>query len=85
VTTLVPFLQTITDAQDGIENAAAEDAAIKQQLSHGCGLLEGYYRAGGTSKLEYEQGCVYLRRVANQRLGILQLQREAAAAGLADV
>ena len=82
---VVPFTQTIVDAEACIENAAAEDAAIQRQLSYGCGLLEGYYRAGAVSKFEFESGCIYLRRIANQRLAMLQLQREAIAEGLADV
>lgn len=81
---VVPFTQTIADAAMGIENAASDEAAIQRQLSHGCGLLEGYYRAGGVCKVEYEGACVYLRRIAHQRIAIVQFQRDAQEAGLTD-
>lgn len=79
---VISFNVTMADAATRIENAAAEEAAIQRQLSNGCGMLEGYYRAGGVSKVEYEAACVYLRRIANQRIAMLELQRDAAAAGL---
>lgn len=84
ITPVLPFTQCVSDAGDGIETAAADDAAIQRTLAGGCGLLNGYYLAGGVSKFEYEAGCVYLRRIANQRLALLQLKRDAIAAGMAN-
>lgn len=82
MTPLVPFPTCISDAEARIEAAAAEETAIQRILSYGCGLLEGYYRAGGVSKFEYEAGCIYLRRIANQRRAMLQLQHAAVEAGV---
>jgi hypothetical protein len=79
---LVPFTQTVADASTRIENAQAIASEIRQALASGCGLLEGYYRAGGVCKVEYEGGCVYLRRVAHQRLSLLELRDAAIEAGL---
>lgn len=84
ITPVLPFTQCISDAGDGIEAAAADEAAIQRTLASGCGVLHGYYLAGGVSKFEYEAGCTYLRRIASQRLAMLQLQRDAVEAGVVD-
>ena len=85
MTAPVPFNQSIVDAVDRIENANAETHAIRHALTWGCGLLEGYFRAGSVSKFEFESGCVHLRRIANQRVALQDLREQALAEGLANV
>lgn len=84
ITPVLPFTQCVSNAGDGIEVAAADETSIQRTLASGCGVLNGYYLAGGVSKFEYEAGCTYLRRIANQRLAMLQLQHDAIEAGVVD-
>jgi hypothetical protein len=80
----VPLTQSVQDAETRVDLALAQPESIRHALTWGCGLLEGYYRAGAVSKVEYEAGCAYVRRAANQRLSIHKLQEDAVAEGLAD-
>lgn len=80
----VSFTQSIADAEQRIDSANADTTAIRHALTWGCGLLEGYYRAGAVSKFESESGCTYLRRVANQRIALQELREQAIAEGMAD-
>lgn len=79
----VPFNQSISDAEKRIDMAHADTNSIRHALTWGCGLLEGYYRAGAVSKFESESGCTYLRRIANQRVALQDLREQAIAEGLA--
>lgn len=79
---LVAFNQSIVDAETRIDNAPAETHAIRHALTWGCGLLEGYYRAGSVSKFDFEHGCTYLRRCANARTAMQDLREQARAEGL---
>jgi hypothetical protein len=81
---VVPFGQSVKDAEDAIENAHADVNSVKHALSHGCGLLKGYYLAGSVSKLEYEAGCGYLRRIAEQRTAMQSLRDSAVLRGMAE-
>lgn len=80
---IVPFAESISDAERGIEHAHADAHSIKHALTHGCGLLEGYYRAGAVSKFDFEHGCTYLRRIADQRQAMQMLREQAIAEGIA--
>lgn len=79
----VPFPQSIADAEWRIDTAHADTNSIRHALTWGCGLLEGYYRAGSVSKVEFESGCVYLRRCADVRTTSQDLREQALAEGLA--
>lgn len=79
---IVPFGQSVKDAEAAIEHAHADVHSVKHALSHGCGLLKGYYLAGCASKFEYEAGCGYLRRIAEQRQAMQLLREQAIAEGL---
>lgn len=81
MTPVVSFHQTIVDAEGFIELSAGE-ASIQQALARGLGMLDGYYRAGGTSKVEYEGGAVYLRRCAATRASHVEFERAALRAGV---
>lgn len=79
----VSFPQSIADAEKRIDTAHADTHSIKHALTWGCGLLEGYYRAGSVSKFEFESACVYLRRCADARTAMNDLREQARAEGLA--
>lgn len=80
---LIPFAQSIEEAEQAIENAHADAHSVKHALTHGCGLLEGYYRAGSVSRFDFEHGCRHLRHIADQRTAMQQLRDEAIRQGLA--
>lgn len=80
---LVGFNQSITDAESRIDTAHADIHSIRHALTWGCGVLEGYYRAGAVSKFDFEHGCTYLRRLANQRIALQELREQAKAEGIA--
>lgn len=80
----VPFAQSVVDAEKRIDMAHADTTSIRHALTWGCGVLEGYYRAGVVPKHESEAGCTYLRRVANQRVALQELREQAIAEGMAD-
>lgn len=79
---LVAFPQSVVDAERRIDTASADTHSIRHALTWGCGLLEGYYRAGSVSKVEFEGGCMHLRAAANQRIALQELREQAVAEGL---
>lgn len=83
MTALQSLETTVKTAERRIETAAETEGDILRALTHGCGTAEGYYLAGGISKLEYDAACAYLRRVANERLAMLNLKQQAIAEGMA--
>lgn len=83
MTALQSLETSVQRCERRIENAAANPADITAALREGCGVAEGYYLAGAVSKCEYDAACAYLRRVANQRLAIVELQQQAQAEGMA--
>lgn len=83
MTTLKPLEVLVEEGVRRIEHAQELEQSIHEALVHGCGVAEGYFWSGATSKVEYEAACAQLRRVAQQRLALLQLKQQAKAEGLA--
>lgn len=66
-----------------IEHAMELEPSIHEALVHGCGIAEGYFYAGAVSRVEMQAACAALRRVANERLALLDLKKQAIAEGMA--
>jgi hypothetical protein len=82
VTPVVVFETTVSDCVRGIENANDTRAAVAHARDYGCGMLEGYYRAGSVSRVEYQAACDHVRGVAMQRVAMIQLREDARKAGV---
>ena len=83
MTVLQAFETSVQQGVERIEHAQELAPSIHEVLIHGCGVAEGYFWAGATSRVEYEAACAQLRRVANERLALLDLKKQAIAEGLA--
>lgn len=83
MTTLKPLEALVQEGVRRIEHAQELEQSIHEALVHGCGIAEGYFQAGATSRVEYEAACTQLRRVAKERLALLDLKQQAIAEGLA--
>lgn len=83
MTVLKPLEALVQEGVRRIEHAMEMEPSIHEALIHGCGVAEGYFYAGATSRVEYEAACAQLRHVANERMAILDLKQQARAEGLA--
>lgn len=83
MTVLKPLEALVQEGVRRIENAQELEQSIHEAMIHGCGVAEGYFWSGATSRVEYEAACAQLRRVAQQRLALLDLKQQAIAEGMA--
>jgi hypothetical protein len=83
MTVLKPLEALVQEGVRRIEHAQELEQSIHEALVHGCGVAEGYFWAGATSRVEYDAACAQLRRVANERLALLDLKQQAIAEGMA--
>ena len=83
MTVLQAFETSVQQGVERIEHAQELEPSIHETLAYGCGVAQGYFFAGVVSRVEYEAACAQLRRVAHERLAMVDLKKQAIAEGLA--